>query len=145
MDAVGTCFDPLQVDQRRHSGHAVAVQLQRDIADHLLDCWHERANAVDCQKSPGILEPDSIDFPPFDEVLGRSEIQLVGVHRRQAVGKRAECFDAETVRYIQRSQHVVDVVEPVEGADFAKAVGNQPLNPKLDDVIGKNVEADQIF
>ena len=46
---------------------------------------------------------------------------------------------------VDGDQHVVDIVEPVEGADFAEAVGDQPLDPQLDDVVGHHIEADEVL
>ena len=145
VDAVGAGLDTLEIDEGCKAGHAMAVQLERNVADHLLDRRHQRADAVDGEQPTRVLEPDGIDLAAFHQVLRRFHVKLVGVNRRQAIGERTESLDAQRARHIDRGQHVVDIVEAVERAHLAEAVGNQPFDPQGDDVVGHDVEADQVL
>ena len=63
------------------------------------------------------------------------------MHRRQPVRDSADGAHAELAGGVDGDQHVVDVVQAVERGNFAKAIGNQAFDPKLDDVVGNEVEA----
>ena len=64
MDRIGSCENPLEVYERRHPGHAMAVQLDRYGPDHLAQRRHLRPDAVDGQQPAGILDPDRASTLP---------------------------------------------------------------------------------
>ena len=47
MNAISSRFNALEIDQRRHAGQAMAVQLYRSVTNGSTQRRDERANAVD--------------------------------------------------------------------------------------------------
>ncbi len=140
MDAVGSCLHAFEIDERRDACQAMAVQFDWRFADRLAQRRDQRADAVDGEETAGILQPDRIDLAALDKLLRSLDVNLIGVDRRQTVRDGADGAGTELLGDVQRRQHVVDVVEAVERADVADAIGDETLDPERHDVIRNEVE-----
>src|SRR6185437_11120268 len=88
----------LEVHERREARQAMAVQLERPIADYLAQRGHQRADAVDGEQASGILDHDRVDVGTLDQRLRRAYEQRVVVHGAFAIRQRAERVRAVRLR-----------------------------------------------
>ena len=145
VDGIHAKLRSVDVRQRRKAGERVGVDFKRQlVANRTADRGDEGLHAVRGEQAAGVLEHDAVDVCALDKLLGFVNVELVGVHRTQAVGQAAVRLGAEFLGQDEGVGDVVDVVEAVEGADHAEAVGVQPLHPCMDDVVGQEVEGRQV-
>jgi hypothetical protein len=142
VDDVDAVRDGLQNDVGCKPRVAMRMELQRPIAEHILDGRHERRNALGRQQAARILQEDRVDverneLAPLADVV---RVRVDGAVREdQATGD----VEAMALCRADRDLQVADVVERIVGRMVAHPVCGEALSGELDDVVGEELEGEQ--